>query len=1073
MAANSAPSFTLGDGRLVTDFNGHIDTASSIAIQGDGKILVAGTSDGDFAVVRYNADGTLDTTFDGDGKVTTDFGQNDTGAAIALQSNGKILVAGTSFNGSNNDFAVVRYNADGSLDTTFDADGKLTTAVGSADDAAASIVLQADGKIVVAGTSFNATTRNDFAVVRYDSNGSLDTSFDGDGKTTVSIGRRDMFGNFGSDDIAASAVLRSDGRILVGGASHNADSDYNFSLAQFNTNGSLDPSFNAAATPGTAQTDLGVNDFGRSLALQPDDKIIFGGYSFSAFVVVRYNADGTQDSTFGSGGTARTRFDSADNFTQSVAVQPDGKIVTAGTADWQSNTTARRADFAVTRYNADGTPDPVLDADGKLFTDFGGADTGSALALQADGKIVVAGTRADRGRSDFALARYNPDGSLDTSLFHMNTLDGTASFTAGGPPVVLDADVVVFDTELAAQGNYAGSSLRLARHGGNAGQDSFSATGGVGALSEGGSLTLGGLSVGSVVTNSGGALLLTFNSNATQPRINEVLESIAYSNSSARPTSPVQIDWTFSDGNDGSQGTGGPRSITGSSFVTIAGGTPPSASAHSASLDMNGDGLADVLWRNVDGRVDTWQMNGPQISTAGHFPAIPSDWTIVDAHADFNRDGRDDIVWRNLDGRMDVWQMDGTQIGASASFARPADWLVLDAHGDYNGDGKTDILWRNRATGQVEFWQMNGLQVAATGSVSVPTDWTVVDTHADFNGDGKSDLLWRNLDSGQVDVWLMNGVSIGQGATVLTVPLDWTIVDAHGDYDGDGKSDILWRNSVDGRVDLWLMNGAGIATGAHLPTVPLDWVIADGHGDYNGDGKSDILWRNDAGARVDVWQMNGAQIAASSSFGNVPGVWTVMDGHSDYGGDGQSDVLWRSMADGQVAMWTMNGTQRAAVDVVLTVPADWAMQDTAELGARIFGNAGNNSLFGTVNRDTFESGAGSDTVTGGGGADRILFSATPNGANVVTITDFHSGSDELRLGELLFPSLPAGPVAASSFVAEPGAAAHDGNDFILYDTATGRLSYDADGSGAAAAALIAILTGHPMLAATDIQVGLI
>jgi uncharacterized delta-60 repeat protein len=159
------------DGKVTTDFGASSDSASSIALQSDGKIVVAGYSyngsNYDFAVVRYNTNGSLDTSFDTDGKVTTDFGaQSDYAKSVALQSDGKIVVAGYSYNGSNYDFAVVRYNTNGSLDTSFDTDGKVTTDFGASSDYAESVALQSDGKIVVAGTSYNGSNY-DFAVVRY------------------------------------------------------------------------------------------------------------------------------------------------------------------------------------------------------------------------------------------------------------------------------------------------------------------------------------------------------------------------------------------------------------------------------------------------------------------------------------------------------------------------------------------------------------------------------------------------------------------------------------------------------------------------------------------------------------------------------------------------------------------------------------------------------------------------------------------------------------------------------------------------------------------------------------------
>ncbi|MBI4285756.1 MAG: hypothetical protein HY670_07665 [Chloroflexi bacterium] len=189
------------DGRVTTDFSGGNDVSQSVAIQTDGKIVAVGVTHmtaslGDFAVARYNADGSLDPTFDTDGKVTTSFGSSgrDQAWAVAIQSDGKIVVVGDTTAFGRNFFAVARYNADGSLDTTFDADGKVTTDFGTAGDISPlaqglSVALQSDGKIVAAGSFFKFfNTGWDFALARYNTDGSLDTSFGGTGKVITNIG---------------------------------------------------------------------------------------------------------------------------------------------------------------------------------------------------------------------------------------------------------------------------------------------------------------------------------------------------------------------------------------------------------------------------------------------------------------------------------------------------------------------------------------------------------------------------------------------------------------------------------------------------------------------------------------------------------------------------------------------------------------------------------------------------------------------------------------------------------------------------------------------------------------------
>jgi uncharacterized delta-60 repeat protein len=339
-----------GDGKVTTAVGSSLDAAHSVAMQSDGKIVVAGYSDNgsniDFALMRYNSNGSLDTTFDGDGKVTTAVGSShDAAHSVAIQSDGKIIVAGYSDNGSNYEFSLTRYNSNGSLDTTFDGDGKVTTDFGSS-DTAYSVAIQSDGKIVVAGYSWNGSNW-DCALTRYNSNGSLDTTFDGDGKVTTD------FGN--SDDFAYSAAVQSDGKILVAGESFNG-SNRDFALMRYNSNGSLDTTFDG---DGKVTTDFGnSNDFANSIAIQSNGKILVAGQSFNDnnwdFTLTRYNSNGSLDTTFDSDGKVTTDFgNSDDDGAFSVAIQSDGKIVVAG---YSYN---RDLQFALTRYNVDFNRNPT------------------------------------------------------------------------------------------------------------------------------------------------------------------------------------------------------------------------------------------------------------------------------------------------------------------------------------------------------------------------------------------------------------------------------------------------------------------------------------------------------------------------------------------------------------------------------------------------------------------------------------------------------------------------------------------------------------------------------------------
>jgi uncharacterized delta-60 repeat protein len=224
-------SFGTG-GIVLTDFFGSPDTAFDLAIQPDGKILAAGYEGygdgyGKFGIARYNEDGSLDNTFDLDGLLTTNFTDGLDGAnGIALQSDGRILVAGIAGLGGNpehSDFALARYNSDGSLDTTFSVDGMLTTDFGSSDDSAQDLDIQSDGKIIAVGYT-KSESLEDFALARYEIDGTLDALFGGDGKVTTDF-------NFG-DDEGKSVALQTDGRIVVGGYSWFGNSN-DFAVARY------------------------------------------------------------------------------------------------------------------------------------------------------------------------------------------------------------------------------------------------------------------------------------------------------------------------------------------------------------------------------------------------------------------------------------------------------------------------------------------------------------------------------------------------------------------------------------------------------------------------------------------------------------------------------------------------------------------------------------------------------------------------------------------------------------------------------------------------------------------------
>lgn len=403
------------------------------------------------------APGDLDPTFGTGGKVTTNISLGLPSQAMAIQADGKIVVGGFLFNGANNDFIVLRFKSDGNLDTSFGTNGMVMTDFSNNNDDFSDLVIQADGKIVAVGTVVIVTNVNKekFGLVRYDSDGSLDTSFGIDGKVTTDFGT--------SRDIARAMAIQVDSRIVVGGVTSDGNNK-DFALARYNPDGSLDTSFGVG---GKVITDLGtINEDLFDLAVQPDGKIVvFGPHTSSSFiddfVLVRYNSDGSLDTSFGTEGKVSALFGSNNGSNndgpRALAIQSDGKIVLAGIIFNGAN-----HDFALARYNTDGTLDTTFGTGGMVVTDFGNNDSdgATALAIQPDGKIVLAGSARTSNNENFALARYNTDGTLDNTF----GTDGRVTTDFGSDTDFALAVAMQADGKPVAAGHSPVGFLALARY---------------------------------------------------------------------------------------------------------------------------------------------------------------------------------------------------------------------------------------------------------------------------------------------------------------------------------------------------------------------------------------------------------------------------------------------------------------------------------------------------------------------------------------------------------------------------------------------------------------------------------
>ncbi len=352
------------------------------------------------------APGSLDPSFNGTGIVIRDFAGTEDLRAVAVLPDGKIIAAGTTDASGHDDILVVRYNPNGTVDTSFSADGtEITSLLPTSNETVKAMAVQPDGKIVVVGhTDANGTGVNlDMFAVRFNANGGLDTTFGigGTGKYTINPSPS-------ADDEASGVAILPDGKIMIGGSARTNTSTV-FSLARLGTNGILDATFS-----GDGYQEITAAGFAQcnAIRLQPNGKIVMVGQSKAAgnqdFIVACCNADGTLDTTFSNDGLVQTNLIGQD-IALAVAVQPDGKILVAGTA-------ASGADSVAIRYNSDGTLDTSFASAGIFRNAFGSFSFFGSVVLQADGKILLGGASGTLAGRNFTVVRLSPSGILDTSF---------------------------------------------------------------------------------------------------------------------------------------------------------------------------------------------------------------------------------------------------------------------------------------------------------------------------------------------------------------------------------------------------------------------------------------------------------------------------------------------------------------------------------------------------------------------------------------------------------------------------------------------------------------------------------
>jgi uncharacterized delta-60 repeat protein len=400
------PGFGGGDGKITPDISARGDFAAAVAIQTDGKIVVAGsaaydTTDPKWALARYNADGTIDKSFGGDGKVFTNFtGGEDAVYGLAIQPDRKIVAAGDAgLRTGNSKFALARYDIDGTLDPSFGGgDGKVRTNFSTGDDPVSSLALQLSGEIVVVGGAAQNRANPKVAVARYLSDGTLDPDFSANGKVITDLSAR--------KDYANAVALQNAGKIIVGGLAAVSGSRASFELIRYRDDGSLDTSFSGNGKLTTNFT--ARDDSVQGIVVRSDLDIVAGGIAGSGgsnakFALAYYHPDGTLDPSFGGGdGKVMTDITPGYDAAWDIVIQPDDKVVAGGEASGSGGR------FAAARYLADGTLDPDFGGDGKVTVNFTTrSDFAFGLARQpVDGNLVLVGGSGWGGSNPrFAVAR--------------------------------------------------------------------------------------------------------------------------------------------------------------------------------------------------------------------------------------------------------------------------------------------------------------------------------------------------------------------------------------------------------------------------------------------------------------------------------------------------------------------------------------------------------------------------------------------------------------------------------------------------------------------------------------------
>ena len=395
------------NGKVHTSFGNFSTYFNALAMQNDGKIYAVGAKEGSFSetngifISRYNTDGLLDISYNSTG-VNGEPGTKEIGYGSSyefchtavLQPDNKLIVAGS----SNASFSISRLLENGDYDTDFSGDGKMIYSFGTGNGSKINkILLQSDGKILAIGQAYSGTDY-DFGAARFNTDGSLDTTFGVSGKVRVAIGPANDFGQ--------DAVLQPDGKIVITGYSKNALGYDTFSAIRLNNDGNLDISF---ATNGKIYFNIPskLDCVAEAVTLQSDGRILIAGHADGDFAVLRYNTNGTLDGTFGNSGYTTTDFGNSQDKVYAISIQANGKIILAGHS--YDPLISTFLDFGIASYNADGSLNNTFDSDGKMTISMGYSSGIKDMIIQNDGKLIFGGYSTENQNSNtrYSLLRLN------------------------------------------------------------------------------------------------------------------------------------------------------------------------------------------------------------------------------------------------------------------------------------------------------------------------------------------------------------------------------------------------------------------------------------------------------------------------------------------------------------------------------------------------------------------------------------------------------------------------------------------------------------------------------------------